>query len=148
MPTLSTNKYARYSYNILDEFEAGIVLTGAEVKSAKSGQINLKGSYVSIHQEKPVLVNCHIAPYALAKGTLKHYQPTHTRLLLLKRNQIKSLIGKSLTQGLTLIPLSVYTKGSFIKLKIGIGRGKKKADKRSAIKKREANRRIRRAMKR
>ncbi|MBU0707919.1 SsrA-binding protein SmpB [Patescibacteria group bacterium] len=148
MPTLATNKYARFSYTIIDDFEAGIVLTGPEVKSMKLGQVNFKGSYVSIHEGKPVLVNLHISPYVPAKSVQKHYKPTRTRTLLLNKKEIDSLVGKSASQGLTLIPLTVYTKGSFIKLKIGIGRGKKKADKREAIKKRDTDRNIRRALKR
>ncbi len=148
MPTLATNKYARYSYDIQDEFEAGIVLTGPEVKSVKSGQVQLKGSYISIRNNVPILVNCHISPYKYAKSVQRKYKPTRERQLLLKKSEIKSLIGKGASQGLTLMPLSLYTRGSLIKLKGGIGRGKKKSDKRETIKKRETDRRIRRALKR
>ncbi|MDD5566799.1 MAG: SsrA-binding protein SmpB [Patescibacteria group bacterium] len=148
MPTLATNKHARFHYDILDEFEAGIALTGAEVKAVRLGQVNLKGSYVSIHENIPLLFNCHISPYAPAKGNQRHYLPTRPRLLLLREAEIKNLIGKSSVQGLTLIPLSLYTKGSLIKVSLGLGRGKKQHDKRATVKKRETERNIRRALKR
>ncbi len=148
MLTLAKNKYARYQFEIQSEFEAGIVLTGAEVKSARNGQVNFRGSYISLREGKPYLISCHISPYKYAKGSQKKYNPVRDRLLLLNKNEIASLVGKSQTQGLTLIPLSLYTKGSLIKLKVGIGRGKKKSDKRETIKRREAERRIRRALKR
>ncbi|MDP3964883.1 MAG: SsrA-binding protein SmpB [bacterium] len=147
MPTLANNKEVRFHYEILDEIEAGIVLSGAEVKSVKLGQINLKGSYITLREEIPYLMNCHISPYAKAKGAQTDYNPDRERRLLLRSDQIKNLIGKRLTEGLTLVPLSLYTRGSFIKVKIGVGRGKRKADKRESIKKREVDRNIQRAMK-
>lgn len=147
MPTLAANPTAKFHYEILDEFEAGIVLSGAEVKSAKLGRVNLKGSYVSVHEGRLTLINAHIAPYEKAKGNQSGYQPTRPRTLLVHKRELSSFIGKSTVQGLTFVPLSVYTRGGFIKVKVGIGRGKKKSDKREAIKKRDTDRRLRQAVK-
>lgn len=145
MSHIANNKNALFHYQILEKLEAGIVLTGAEVKSAKLGQINLKGSYVSINKGVPWLIKCHISPYKMA-GSQKNYEPTRPRKLLLKKSEISSLIGRLSSAGLTLIPVSVYTKGGFIKLEIGLAKGKKEIDKREKIKKREVNRRIQRIM--
>lgn len=148
MPTLAINKRANFDYNILEKYESGIVLFGYEVKSIKTGHINLKGSYVTIKQSKKskipeiYLINAHIPLYKCA-STIKDYDPYRSRKLLLKKNEIKHLIGKKHEQGLTLIPLKIYTKHSLIKLEFGIGRGKKKADKRESIKKRELDKKIR-----
>ncbi|MEK9129957.1 MAG: SsrA-binding protein [Patescibacteria group bacterium] len=163
MPIIAINKYVNRDYQILETFEAGIVLTGPEVKAIKKGQINLKGSYISLDSkmpEKPLsaiisksslpfvwLTNCHISAYASAKNIQKNYQPTQSRKLLLKKREINSLIGKLKTPGITLLPLKVYTKGKIIKCEIGLARGKKKYDKREDIKKREVKRKIERAMK-
>lgn len=146
MPSLAKNKRAFFDYEILERWEAGIILTGAEVKSVKAGQVNLKGSFVVLTEEQPFLINCHIAPYKQAKGTQKDYLPTRTRKLLLNKKEIKSLIGKAAQKGLTLLPLSVYTKKGFVKVEIGLGRGKKKKDKRELLKKKAADREIRRAL--
>ncbi len=130
---------------VQEDLEAGIVLTGAEVKSMKQGQVSLAGSYVTIRDSVPYLVNAHISPYPMA-STQQGYQPTHDRKLLLSKKEISSLIGKLKAQGLTLLPISVYTKGSLIKLKIAICRGKKLHDKREQLKKRELDRRLQRVM--
>lgn len=145
MSIIATNKTGLYNYQILEKLEAGIVLTGAEVKSVKLGQINLKGSYVSINKDIPWLIKCHISPYKMS-GSQKNYEPTRPRKLLLKKSEISSLIGRLSSAGLTLIPVSVYTKGGLIKLEIGLAKGKKETDKREKIKKREINRRIQRIM--
>jgi SsrA-binding protein len=163
MPIIAINKHAYHNYQILETYEAGIVLTGPEVKSVKKGQINLKGSYISLDfriSEKPLsniiskfslpcvwLINCHISPYAPAAGIQKNYQPTQSRKLLLKKKEINSLIGKLKIPGLTLLPIKIYTKGKIIKLEIALMRGKKKYDKREDIKKRETKRKIERALK-
>lgn len=146
MAVLAKNKRASFDYEILEKWEAGLVLTGPEVKSSKAGQINLKGSYVSVIDEKPLLINCHIASYKPAKGAQKDYHPTRTRKLLLNKQEVKSLIGKAGQKGLTLLPLSIYTKKGFVKIEIGLGRGKKKKDKREALKKKAVDREIRRAL--
>ena len=145
MRIITKNKNAIFHYNILEKYEAGIVLNGDEVKSVKLGQVNLKGSYVNIDKDKPWLINCHIAPYKKAYD-IKNYNPTRSRKLLLKKSEISSLIGKFSAKGLTLIPISVYTKGGLIKLEIGLVRGKKEIDKREKIKKRDVERRIQRRL--
>jgi SsrA-binding protein len=148
MPVLATNPRAKFDYEILETFEAGLVLFGHEVKSVKKGHISLKGSYVNIKREEAWLINAQISPYQ-AKNTPDNYDPTRTRKLLLKKAEIKSLIGKTKQKGLTLIPLRVYTKGKrkILKLEFALGKGKIKTDKREAIKKREDDRRIERALK-
>lgn len=145
MPTLKDNKQSRFDYEILEEYEAGIVLTGPEVKSAKRGQISLQGSYVSLRNEQLWLVHCHISPYQLAT-TIGTYEPERERRLLLRKEEIRSLIGKLQSRGLTLIPLSFYTKAGLIKVRLGLGRGRKKFDKRAQIKKRETDRKIQKAL--
>ena len=148
MPTIAFNKRANYDYDIREKYEAGLVLLGYEVKSVKTGHIGLKGSFVAIKRVRGkdlpelYLINAHIPLYKHA-GTVKNYDPYRSRKLLLKKSEIKHLIGKKQEQGLTLVPIKIYTKRSFIKLEFGIGRGKKKIDKREAIKKREVERKIR-----
>ncbi len=145
MPTITTHKKALFNYEVLEKYEAGIVLSGAEVKSVKGGHINLKGSYVTLRNNELWLINAHVSPYKMAT-TQKNYSPTHDRKLLLKRKEISSLIGKLKAKGLTALPISVYTKGGLIKIKVGICRGKKLHDKRELIKKRESDRRLQRVM--
>jgi len=143
------NKQAKYNYNILEKFEAGLVLTGPEVKSAKAGQMNLKGAYVTIKQNQnpeAYLTNAHISKYKPA-GPQPDYDPKRPRKLLLHRKEINKLIGFLQQKGLTLVPLSVYTKHNRVKLEFGVGRGKKKFEKKRQIKDRETKRRIDRAMK-
>ncbi|MCK5211642.1 SsrA-binding protein SmpB [Candidatus Parcubacteria bacterium] len=142
MPTLAINKRARYDYEISDTFEAGIVLYGYEVKSIKTGQISLKGAFVTIKQGELFLTNSHVPLYKKA-STITDYDPDRPRKLLVKSAEIKRLIGKKQEQGLTFVPLKLYTKRSLIKLKFALARGKKKHDKREAIKKRDVDRKIR-----
>lgn len=145
MKILAENKKARFNYEILDKFEAGMILTGREVKSIKAGKISLKGSYVVLRGEEPYLIGANISPYQ-PKNTPVDYDPERARKLLLNRSEINQLVGKIKERGLTLIPLKVYTKHAKIKLEFGIGKGKKKADKREAIKKRETERTIKREL--
>jgi len=147
MPVLAVNKRANFDYDIKEKLEAGIVLLGHEVKSVKTGHVDLKGSYVTLKRSKKelpelYLINAHIPLYKHA-GTVKDYNPTRPRKLLVKKKEIRYLIGKKQEQGLTLVPLKIYTKHSLIKLEFGIGRGKKKIDKREIIKKREVERKMR-----
>jgi len=152
MPAIAINKRARFDYEILETFEAGLVLTGSEVKAIKNNQISLKGAYATLRVNEKTkkaeawLVKAHISPYQPANAAAD-YNPEQPRKLLLNRKEINSLIGKLQTKGLTLLPLKVYTKQAKIKLEIGIGRGKKKADKREAIKQREQKREISQIMK-
>ena len=146
MKVLAENKKAYFTYKILEKFEAGMVLIGQEVKSIRSGRISLKGSYVVFKGEELFLIGANIPPYQ-PKNAPANYNPERPRKLLLNKSEIKRLIGKTKEKGLTLIPLKVYTKNARIKLEFGIGKGKKKADKRELIKKREAEREMRRALK-
>lgn len=146
MPVLAKNPRAKFDYHIKETFEAGIVLAGYEVKAVKKGHISLKGAYVTLKNEEAYLINAHISPYQ-PKNMPNDYEPTRTRKLLLHRKELKSLIGQTKQKGLTLVPMRVYTKHNRIKLEFGLGRGKKKYDKRESIKKREAQRRIDRALK-
>jgi SsrA-binding protein len=145
MANISYNKRANFDYLISDKYEAGLVLTGAEVKSIKTGHISLKESFVTVKGEELYLTNAHIPPYPQAHN-LQNYDPTRSRKLLLKKSEIKHLIGKVRTEGLTLVPLRVYTKKRLLKLEFGIGKGKKKFDKRETIQKREEKRRMKRAI--
>jgi SsrA-binding protein len=148
MPTLAYNKRANFDYEIQDTYEAGLVLLGYEVKSIKTGHVSLKGSYVTFRRAKgknlpeAYLINAHIPLYKFA-GDRPDYDPTRARKILLKKQEIAHLLGKKEEQGLTLVPIKIYTKHSFIKLEFGVGKGRKKYDKREVIKKRELDREIR-----
>ena len=147
MPTLAYNKRARYDYDISDTYEAGLVLFGHEVKSIKTGHVSLKGAFVTVKKgtkklPEIILTNAHIPLYKKA-STVSDYDPERPRKLLLHKNEINRLIGKKKEEGLTLVPLKIYTKHNLIKMEFGIGRGKKKFDKRENIKKRELDRKIR-----
>lgn len=143
---LSRNKRVHFDYNVLEKFEAGIVLTGFETKAVKDGRFNLGGSYVIIRSNEAWLINADIPAYQ-PKNAPKGYEQTKTRKLLLTQKEIKYLTGKTETTGLTIIPLHSYLKNSRVKLEIGLVKHKKKEDKREGIKKRETEREIRRVMK-
>ena len=146
MKIYSENKKAYFNYDILEKFEAGIVLLGHEVKSIKTGRINLAGSYVVLMKNEPYLINANIPPYQ-PKNTSPDYKPDRPRKLLLNKSEIKYLIGKEREKRLTLIPLKVYTNKGKIKIEFGIGKGRKKTDKRELIRKRETDRDIKRELK-
>jgi SsrA-binding protein len=146
MTTVATNKRARFDYLISDKYEAGLVLTGQEVKSVRAGHISLKESFVTLKESELFLTNAHISFYKQA-GEVKSYNPTRPRKLLLKKSEIKHLIGKLRLAGLTLVPLRVYTKKRLLKLEFGLGKGKNKFDKREDLKKKDADRDMRRALK-
>ncbi len=146
MSVLAVNKRASFDYDISERFEAGIVLRGFEVKSVKTGHISLKGSFVTVRGEELYLTNANIPLYKHA-GAIANYDPTRPRKLMLHRAEIARLIGKSRVEGLTLVPIRVYTKRGLLKLEFGIGKGRKKIDKRQVIKKRESDLKINRALK-
>lgn len=149
MSSITVNKKALADYTVIEKFESGIVLSGPEVKSVKAGQINLKGSYVSVGPTDDVyLVDAHISSYKQAAANQKNYSPTQKRKLLLKKREIDYLRGKSREKGLTIMPISVYTKGSLIKVELGLVKGKRQYDKRESIKKKELDRNIRRQLRR
>lgn len=145
MPIITTNKRAYFDYNILETFEAGIEFFGFEVKSIRAGRINLAGSYVLIRGNQAWLLNADIPPYQ-PKNAPQDYDSKRTRRLLLKKSEIKNLIGRIQEKGLTLLPLKVYTKNRKIKLEIGLAKSRKKADKRELIKKRDIEREISRKL--
>lgn len=141
---MANNRKARHNYHIEETIEAGIALTGTEVKSVRSGRVNLADAYAMVERGEVWLYNMHIAPYD--HGNRWNHEPTRRRKLLLHRNQIDYLAGKVRQQGYTLVPLQVYLKGPWIKVELGIARGKKLYDKRRDIAQREAERRIQRAL--
>lgn len=144
MPTIATNRRARFDYDLLEEFEAGIQLTGAEVKSAKGGHGELDRAHVWIRGGNAYLIGAHISHYKPA-GPQQNYDPERPRRLLLHKRELNRLLGKSKEGGLTIIPLNLYTKGDLVKVSLALARGKKKYEKRETIKKREVDREIRRA---
>jgi SsrA-binding protein len=141
---VATNKKAYHDYHILDTYEAGIVLTGSEIKSVRAGQVSLRDGYATIQDDEAWLMNTHIAPYKQANR--ENHEPRRTRKLLLHRREINRLTGKLQEKGLTLIPLKIYLKNSRAKVELGLGRGKKQYDKRAALKEKESRRQIDRAM--
>jgi len=138
-----SNRKARHEYFILEALEAGIVLTGTEVKSLRRGDANLQDSYAELRSGGVWLEGMHISPYE--HGNINNHEPRRKRKLLLQRKQIRKLIGGMKEKGLTLIPLSVYFKGPYAKVELALARGKKSYDKRDAIAKRDADRDIARA---
>ncbi len=138
------NKKAVFDYEILEKFEAGIVLSGTEIKAIKSGKANLAGSFAIIRNNEIFLLNFSIPPYQ-PKNVNASYQPDKTRKLLLHKKQIASLSGQLKQKNLTLIPLRMYNKHGLIKVELALAKGKKKFDKRESIKKRETQRKIDRA---
>jgi SsrA-binding protein len=147
MTTYADNKKARFNYEILKEFQAGLALNGQEVKSIKSGRIQLAGSYVVFKGEELFLTGANIPPYQPTNAP-KDYNPERPRKLLLHKEELRELIGKIKEKGLTLVPLRVYNNKRNLKLEFALVRGKKKADKREDIKLREAKREIERTLKR
>lgn len=140
MKIFAKNSRVGFDYEMQQMFTAGMVLSGAEVKSVKNGNVSLTGSYVSVSPIGAVLVNCHIGPYQYAVN--ENYEPTRTRKLLLNKSEINQLLGKQ--KGLVLVPMEIFQGNrGLVKIKIGLGRVRKKIDKRQVIKKRETDREIR-----
>jgi SsrA-binding protein len=145
-PTFADNRQARFNYEILETFEAGIELLGTEVKSIRTGQANLRDAFAIIREGEVLLLNLYIAPHHTTSTNFNH-TPTRTRKLLLRRQEISKLIGKVEQKGLTLVPLRIYLKNGWIKVSVALARSKKLYDKREDIRKREDKRDIARAMK-
>ena len=143
--TLVVNRQARFNYEILEKFEAGISLVGTEVKSIREGKGNIKEAYADIRGGEAWLIGAHISPYS--HGNITNHDPLRDRKLLLNAREIDKLQGKVMEKGLTLVPLRLYLKGRLIKLELGVGRGKKLVDKREDIKKRDQEREIQREIK-
>lgn len=140
--TIVSNRKARFEYEILDRVEAGIVLRGTEVKSVRAGQVSLQESYAEARDGELWLQGCTIQPYE--HGNINNHEPTRARKLLLHRKELDKLVRRVEEKGLTLVPLSLYFKGSNLKIELGLARGKKFHDKRETTKAREADRRMRR----
>jgi len=145
MTTIAINKRANFDYALTDKYEAGLVLTGAEVKSIKTGHISLKGSFVTFKGTELYLTNADIPFYKFA-GKPINYDPRRSRKLLVKKSEIKTLLGKVQVKGLTLVPIRVYTKKRLLKLEFGVGRGKKEYDKREDIKRRDTAKNMKRVL--
>jgi SsrA-binding protein len=141
---VATNRQASYRYNLLDRWEAGVQLTGTEVKSLRTGQATMKDAYAAVRDGEVWLHNMHIPPYQPASR--ENHEPERPRKLLLKRKEIERLIGTTAEKGLTLVPTRVYFKGPYAKVEIALARGKDLYDKRRAIKDRDQKRDIERAM--
>ncbi|MBR2708180.1 MAG: SsrA-binding protein SmpB [Bacilli bacterium] len=139
------NRKARYNYQIIDKIEAGIVLTGTEIKSIRDGKANIKDSYASVKNGEAFLINMHISTYE--NGNIFNHDETRTRKLLLHKNEILKLNDKVRIEGFTLIPLKVYLKNGRAKVLVGICKGKKNYDKREDIKKRDIERELRSKLK-
>ncbi len=135
---IATNRRARHDYDILETIEAGIVLKGTEVKSLRDSQVTFKDAYATIRHEELWLLGCHINPYS--HGSDANHDPERDRKLLLHRREITRLTGKIAERGLTLIPLRLYFKEGRVKIELGLGRGRKLHDKRSAIRERDVKR--------
>lgn len=144
--TTIVNKKARHDYEVLDTFEAGISLTGPEVKSVRLGRVQLKESHAHISEAGEVrMVNAHFSPYPFAQND--DYEPTRSRVLLLRKKEIDELKGKLQQKGLSLVPLKMYLKGNRFKVELGLVRGKKQFEKREKIKQRDLSREMRRDFK-
>lgn len=143
--TISTNKKAYHEYFVLEQYEAGISLSGTEVKSIRQGGVNLKDSWCSIDNGELIIKQMHISPYE--QGNIFNRPPKRDRKLLMHKREIMRLFGTVKQQGLTLIPLSIYFKGSLVKVQLGLCKGKHLHDKRATAAKRDADRTIDRALK-
>ncbi len=143
--TVALNRRARHDYAIEQTLEAGIVLTGTEIKSIRAGRANLAEAYARIEKGEAWLIGAHIAPYE--QGNRNNHEPTRTRKLLMHRGEIAELVGKTQAKGLTLVPLRLYIRDGKAKLEIGVARGKKTHDKRRTIAERDARRDLERETK-
>ena len=143
--TIAKNPTALHNYNILDTFEAGIVLSGTEIKSIRAGKVNIKNCYAIIKNSEIYIVGMHISPYDF--GNIYNKDPLRDRKLLLNKREINKLIGLIKQQGITLVPISLYWKNSYVKVELGVGKGKKLYDKRQDLAKKDAARTIERELK-
>ena len=142
---IAENRRARYDYELLDRFEAGIVLTGTEVKSLRDGRVTLAQAYADVRDGEVWLLGAEIAEYA--QGNIANHEPKRERKLLLKRSEIESLVGKVREKGQTIVPTRLYFKDGKVKIELALARGKERGDKRRDIADREAKRQVERALK-
>lgn len=141
---IAKNPTAKHNYTIIDTIETGIVLTGTEIKSIRNGRVNLKDSYAGIRNFELFIYNMHISPYEF--GNIYNKDPLRDRKLLVNKHELNRLVGQVKQKGYSLIPISLYFKGNFVKVELGIGKGKKLYDKRQDIAKRDAEIRMRKQM--
>ncbi|MEK7564257.1 MAG: SsrA-binding protein SmpB [Patescibacteria group bacterium] len=141
MANYAQSRKARFDYEILDKYEAGIELLGSEVKSVRGGRMSLDGAFIIVRGGEAFLINANVPPYQV-NNTKEDYDPLRNKKLLLTKKELGELAGSEKNKSLTIVPLSVYNKGRKIKLEIALAKGKKKFDKRESIKKRETNRNI------
>jgi SsrA-binding protein len=146
MGNYAENRKARFDYEILEKYEAGIELLGLEVKSVRGGRMSLEGAFVIVRGGEAFLINSNVPPYQV-NNTPKDYDPLRNRKLLLTKKELRELAGSEKNKSLTIVPLSVYNKNRKIKLEVALVKGKKKHDKRDSIQKRETDRDIRRTLK-
>jgi SsrA-binding protein len=146
MEIVSTNKKARFNYEIIEKIEAGISLKGTEVKSVRNKNVSIGESYAQIKDNEVFLHNLHISPYE--QGNRENHDPIRVRKLLLHKQEIKKLVNKIQLKGLSLVPLSIYLRKGKIKIELAVGRGKRLVDKRESLKKRAVDREIARVVKR
>jgi SsrA-binding protein len=143
--TVAVNRRARHEYAVDETLEAGLVLTGTEIKSIRAGRVSLAEAYARIERGEAWLIGAHIAPYE--QGNRNNHEPIRTRKLLLHRDQIAELVGRTQAKGFTLVPLKLYIRNGMAKLELGVARGKKEHDKRRAIAERDMRRELERATK-
>jgi SsrA-binding protein len=144
MAVLALNKRAKHDYEFLETFEGGLALAGTEVKSAKAGRAQLIGAFLHIRKGELWLKNAFVAPYEPAAG--RNHEPNRDRKVLVKKSELKRIAGKTQQQGLTLVPISLYTRRNLVKLEFAIARGKKEYEKRETIKKRDVEKQLRERM--
>ena len=142
---VAENRKARFEYNILESYRAGLVLEGAEVKSIRQGKVNLKDSFGRVEKEEVWIYGMHISPYQAADK--RKYNPTRPRKVLLKKKELVKLIGKVAEKGLTLVPLRIFFEGNWAKIELGLARAKRKFEKREAIRRKEDQREVEKAFK-
>ena len=141
---VAVNRAAYHNYEIIEKFEAGMVLTGTEIKSARDGRVNLKDAYGIVKSGEVWLLNCHISPYS--HGNYSNHDPLRTRKLLLHSSEIKRLIGRTTEKGLTLVPLKVYLKNGRLKCELALAKGRKVHDKREVSRQKTIDRETRQAL--
>ena len=144
MKEIAVNRQAFHNYEILEKFEAGVALTGTEIKSAREGKVNLKDSYGLVKTGEVWLLNCHISPYS--HGSYANHDPLRTRKLLLNRSEINRLIGRTTERGLTLVPLRMYLKDGRLKCELALAKGRKTHDKREVERKKTIDKETRQAL--
>jgi len=143
--TVAVNRRARHEYAVDETLEAGLVLSGTEIKSIRAGRVSLAEAYARIEHGEAWLIGAHIAPYE--QGNRNNHEPTRTRKLLMHRDQIAELVGRTQAKGYTLVPLKLYIRNGMAKLELGVARGKKAHDKRRTIAERDMRRELERATK-